>query len=127
VAIGVISGKYYSYDGTTIIFYTCIGIGGEHSEPTRPSATRAALVSRIRSDIQNGGADVISEITLGPTEAAILVLEGMITSENLQEATESDEVIVVPDVVFTNFGAYTHTFRIKKDFIGFATKATLAF
>ena len=113
MASNVISGINYSLDAGTVNFF---GAKGKHFDDrwaainafggeamvivAKTDETPRAIMQCIKDDTDAGKRDKIAYVIVGVRAAVALYLNGIITAEHLRKASEGEEYIDIPNVIF---------------------------
>ncbi|MBQ6593840.1 hypothetical protein IJI00_02135 [Candidatus Saccharibacteria bacterium] len=112
MASNVISGINFSLDAGTVNFFGARGarlgdrwainaFGGELMvEVAKTNETPQAIMRCIKDDTDAGKRDKIAYVIVGVRAAVALYLNGIITAEHLRKASEGEQYIDIPNVIF---------------------------
>ncbi|MBR0134003.1 hypothetical protein IJM16_01930 [Candidatus Saccharibacteria bacterium] len=135
MANGVISGNNYSLEGNTVNFFGAKGtrfgdrwainfFGGDPMVVVVKTHDILQTIMRcIKNDTDAGKRDKIAYVIVGVRAAVVLFLEGIIAAEHLRKATEGEEYIDIPNVIFDGLSLTVRVDASRRDDLAFVATA----
>ncbi len=109
MATSQLAGLNYWHEGSSINFFGAKGVKLEQGRwainafhglmaEVAPSSIMDEVRECIRDDVDSGDGDKIAQLQLGPRQAVVFFLEGMMTPEDLSRAIEGPAFVEIPNV-----------------------------
>lgn len=90
------SGMLFYEDGTWVRNYPDVGLWPV--EESSPEPASPGIIELIEGDVTSGNGDLVAMVITSAYRAVSLCLEGIITPAHLEQATETDDTVDVPNV-----------------------------
>ena len=133
MASNIISGINYSLNAGTVNFFGARGthfgdgwainaLGGEMMVTVaKTDETPQAIMQCIKDDTDAGKRDKIAYVIVGVRAAVVLYLSGIITAEHLRKASEGEDYIDIPNVIFEDLSLTVRVDASRKNLAFVAT------
>jgi len=133
MASNVISGTNFSLDAGTVNFFGARGtyfgdewainaFGGELMVTVvKTDETHRAIMRCIKDDTDAGKRDKIAYVIVGVRAAVVLYLSGIITAEHLRKASEGEDYVDIPNVIFEDLSLTVRVDASRKNLAFVAT------